>query len=65
MYLLDIWETHLVETLKSKDDNTINIIEIQFDEDYWEMITEKTTIFIEDFYDFIENKQRKIKLLVK
>ena len=65
MYLLDIWETHLVETLKSKDDNTINIIEIQFDEDYWEMIIEKTTIFIEDFYDFIENKQRKIKLLVK
>lgn len=65
MYLMDIWDTHLVETLKSKDDNSINIIEIEFDEDYWDTIIDKTIKFIEDFYEFIENKKRKINLLAK
>jgi len=63
MYLMDIEKTHLVETMKSKKDNSINIIEVQFEAEYWEIIIEKTMEFIEDFYKFINDKNRKIELL--
>jgi hypothetical protein len=64
MYLMGIEKTHLTETMKSKKDNSINIIEIEFEAEYWEMIIEKTMEFIEDFYKFINDKNRKIELLV-
>lgn len=63
MFLLDIQKTHLCETLKSKDDSTLNIIEIDFDEIYWESILSKTEEFINDFYEFMENKKRKLEIL--
>lgn len=63
MYLLGINKTHLVETLKSQENRKINIIEVEFEEKYWEFIIEKTMEFIEDFYNFICDKKRKIKLL--
>ena len=63
MYLLGIDKTHLVETLKSQENRKINIIQVDFEEKYWEFILEKTMEFIEDFYNFINDKKRKIKLL--
>ena len=61
--LLGINKTHLVETLKSQENRKINIIQVDFEEKYWEFILEKTMEFIEDFYNFINDKKRKIKLL--
>jgi hypothetical protein len=63
MYLLGIEKTHLVETLKSQENRKINIIEVIYEEKYWDFIMEKTMLFIEDFYDFILDKKRKIKLI--
>lgn len=63
MYLLGIGKTHLVETLKSQENRKINIIEVNYEDNYWDFIMEKTMIFIEDFYDFILDKKRKIKIL--
>ena len=63
MFLLDIQKTHLCEILKSKDKTTLNIIEIEFDDIYWDNILNKTEEFINDFYDFMGNKKRKIELI--
>lgn len=64
MYLLDSLNTELVEVLKKPDDDSINIIKIPFEENFWinEIIT-KLEDFINDFYDFLENTERKLKLL--
>ena len=64
MFLLESHKTELVEVLKQSDDNSINIIHIDFDETFWEeQIMFKLEEFINDFYNFLEDSNRKLELL--
>jgi len=66
MFLLESNNTDLVEVLKKPDDNSFNIINIKFDESFWEeQIMLKLEEFINDFYNFLEDSKRKINLLKK
>lgn len=64
MFLLESNATDLVEVLKDKNDNSINIIRVDFDESFWEeQIMLRLEEFISDFYIFLEDPKRKLKLL--
>ena len=64
MFLLESQATDLVEVLKDKNDNSINIIRVDFDESFWEEeIMLRLEEFISDFYNFMEDPKRKLKLL--
>ena len=64
MFLLESFETDLIEVLKKPGDNSMNIINIKFDDKFWEKeIMYNLEVFINDFYDFLENDKRKISLL--
>ena len=64
MFLLESFETDLVEVLKKPGDNSINIINVPFDDQFWEKeIMYNVEVFINDFYDFLENDKRKIAIL--
>ena len=66
MFLLESSETDLVEVLKNPNDNSINIINVKFDENFWEKeIMVNLENFINDFYEFLENDKRKLNLLKK
>ena len=64
MFLLESNATDLVEVLKDKNDNSINIIRVDFNESFWEKeIMLRLEEFIRDFYIFLEDPKRKLKLL--
>ena len=64
MYTLDIPNIYLAEILKSRKSNNMNIFKIEFDEEFWQNeILNNISIFVNDFYDFLNNKKRKIALL--
>jgi len=64
MFLLESQATDLVEVLKDKNDNSLNIIRVDFDESFWEEeIMLRLEDFISDFYNFMEDPKRKLKLL--
>ena len=64
MFLLESQATDLVEVLKDKNDNSLNIIRVEFDESFWEEeIMLRLEDFISDFYNFMEDPKRKLKLL--
>jgi hypothetical protein len=64
MFLLESKATDLVEVLKDKNDNSINIIRVDFNESFWEKeIMLRLEDFISDFYNFMEDPKRKLKLL--
>ena len=64
MYALDINSIHLSEILKSRKNNDMNIFEINFDEEFWQKeIVDNISLFVDDFYDFLSNKKRKVELL--
>ena len=64
MYVLDIDRTHLAETLKSNKSNAMNIIEVKFNQEFWEKsIEKKIEEFVDDFYNFLDSDERKIQLL--
>ena len=64
MYALDINCIHLSEILKSRKNNDMNVNEINFDEEFWQNeILDNISLFVDDFYDFLSDKQRKIELL--
>ena len=59
MKLLNLNKGFLVEYLKQnhneKNDNNMNIIEVKFDESYWDFIKKRLIQFINFFYHFLEN----------
>ena len=56
MKLFDINKGHMVECLrKGSDENQINVIEVAFDQEYWNLIKERLLKFIDFFYEFLEN----------
>lgn len=64
MYALETQKCQLVEVLKKKEDQSINIIDIEFDDKFWEdKICDRVQEFIQDFYDFMDNPKRKMDLL--
>ena len=45
-------------------DSGCNIFEINFDEEFWQKeIVNNISLFVDDFYDFLSNKKRKVELL--
>jgi len=63
MYLLNKKNGHLVEAIKKLTETTINIIEIEYDENYMNSILQKIEEFCVFYYDFIKNHELKINLL--
>jgi len=56
-------KAHLIEALKKKDNTTINIIEVNYDETYMNNIIQKLELFGNFFYEFMKNKQMRIEIL--
>jgi hypothetical protein len=59
--LLNLDKAHMVENLS----NQINILDIDFEEDYWKFILKRLLSFITFFYNFLENNQLQEALLLK
>jgi hypothetical protein len=59
--LLNLDKAHLVESLS----NDINIIDVDFEEDYWKFILGRLLNFISFFYNFLENKELQTDLILK
>ena len=65
MFMLNLKCVHLAECYK-KDcgDAEMNIIEIEWDDNFWfNEVVNKLSEFVDDFYDFLKKKDRKIKML--
>lgn len=63
IYLFESLKGDLVEAFKRKDNTTINIIQVDFDQNYMNNIILKLILFSNYFYDFISNNDMKINLL--
>jgi len=63
MYLHNVSRSHLVEALKSKKETKINIIEVDREEEFMNHILSKTIDFCSFYYDFINSKDMKMRLL--
>ncbi len=59
--LLNLDKANLVENLS----NNINIIDVNFEEDYWKFILKRLLNFITFFYNFLENNELQEALLLK
>jgi hypothetical protein len=63
IYLFNSSKGHLVEAHKKKDETNINIIEVEYDEQFMKYIIHKIYIFIKFYYSFINDNDMKINLL--
>jgi hypothetical protein len=63
MYLLNKKNGHLVEAMKKSTETTINIIEVEYDDNYMDTILQKIEEFCLFYYDFQQNHEQKINLL--
>tara|TARA_E500000178_G_scaffold313119_1_gene330298 strand:+ start:646 stop:1524 length:879 start_codon:yes stop_codon:yes gene_type:complete len=64
MFLLDKKQSNLVENLKTKGENKMNVIEVGWDQKFWnDEVIEKTKVFINNFEKFIESTEQKLNLL--
>jgi hypothetical protein len=54
---------HLVEHLKTNDNST-NIIEVPFEEDYWKMMKNRLNKFINFFIDFLKDEKLQDLILL-
>ena len=63
IFLFNSNKGHLVEAFKKKDNTTINIIEVDFDQNYMDNIICKLILFSDYFSKFINNNDMKINLL--
>jgi len=59
MNLFESLKGHLVEALKKKTNTDINIIEVDYDENYMTYIISKIIVFGHFFYDFFNNDKIK------
>lgn len=61
MFILGLNCVQLAECFKSEDNIEMNIIEINWDQEFWNnQIQDRLSIFIDDFYDFLKDEKRKI-----
>lgn len=64
MYVLDKKKVNLAECYKKQDEITMNVIDIHWDDEFWRKdIVENLSNFVDDFYEFLENDNYKIKLI--
>lgn len=64
MFALNKQKVNLAECYKKKDNIEMNVIDIPWDEDFWnDEIMHNLSNFVDDFYNFLENDDRKIKLI--
>lgn len=65
MYILGLDKGHLVECYKKNGEMQLNIIEEDFDDEYWnEVILSRLNNFIKLFHVFLENKELQEYVLV-
>lgn len=63
MYILESRKSQLVETFMKGQQPEVNIIDIQFEQIYWDYIFDRITQFVEYFNEFIKNETLKKELL--
>ena len=63
IFLFNTNKGDLVEAFKKKNNTTINIIQVDFDQNYMNNIITKLISFSDYFYNFINNNDMKINLL--
>jgi hypothetical protein len=63
MFLFGSSKGHLVEAFRKNDGTDINIIEVDFDENYMSYIFNKIYIFGRYYFKFMNDEQLKIKIL--
>ena len=64
MYILELEKAKLVECYKKKDSCTINVIDVEFDQMFWdEEISSKVEEFIVNFEQFLGSKEKKLELV--
>jgi len=63
IYIFNVKKGDLVEALKKKDETLINIINVEYDEEYMKYIIEKLYHFGLFFYNFMNNKLLRLDLL--
>lgn len=67
MFILNKKCVHLAEYYKQnleEDNRNMNIIEIKWDDNFWyNEVLNKLSLFVDDFYKFLESHQRKIDIL--
>ena len=68
MFILNKKCVHLAEYYKQnleEDDRNMNIIEIKWDDNFWyNEVLNKLSLFVDDFYKFLESHQKKIDILI-
>ncbi len=65
MKLFDIQKSHMVEYLKSDQEDQMYIIDVDFEEEYWKFIKKRLNQFISFFYKFLKNKKMQELLLLQ
>jgi hypothetical protein len=64
MYILDTQKAKLVESFKQKNSITINVIDVEYEEDYWNSaIDSKIKTFIKSFEKMMRTEQLKMDLI--
>ena len=63
MYILESQKSQLVETYMKGQQPEVNVIDIQFEQIYWDYIFHRITQFVEYFNNFIQDEKLKKKLL--
>ena len=63
MFILESKKSQLVETYMKGQQPEVNIIDVEFEEIYWNYIYHRITIFVDYFNDFMKDDELKIKLL--
>ena len=63
MYILESKKSQLVETYMKGQQPEVNVIDIQFEDIYWDYIFNRITIFVDYFNKFIKDEKLKKKFL--
>lgn len=64
MFLLEKQKSRLVETLKTRDETQMNVIEVDWDNEFWESeVIDKLKSFSNDFEKLMNSSKKKLKFL--
>lgn len=65
MYILESQKSQLVETYMKGQQPEVNVIDIQFEQIYWDYIFHRITQFVEYFNNFMKDEKLKKKFLTE
>ena len=64
MFMLSHQCVHLAECYKKKNGSEMNIIPIDWDDEFWfNQVINPVSTFVDDFYDFLKSDERKLEIL--